>query len=184
MEVGLLDFRIRPVGLGSEEAVLGEGDAGQHLAGLVDLFVEIEFLHAGLYCTLGIGAVVHCKTAGIAYAGGIIAEETDEYGVEGSHDHPACSLAADQQRDPLLHLFRSLLGKSQRQHPRRVHFQRQDVGHPARKHLGFTGACAGHYEYRPVHTFHRFTLPGIEPGDNRFYSFLLFHIRGTKLRKF
>ena len=184
VQVGLLDFGVGAVGIYRKKPVLREGDAGKDLAGLIDLFVKIQLLDAGLDCALGIRPVIYRKSAGITYAGGIVAKETDEYGVEGPHNHTAGSLAADQQRNPLFHLFCCLLGKSQRQDPRRVHAHCQDISNPAGKYFGFTRARTRHDQHRAVHTFYRFTLPGIQPGNNRFKSFLLFHIRGTKLRKF
>ena len=53
------DLRVVPVGGHRHQVVLGQGDAGKHLARLVDLVVQLEFLDAGLHSTGGVALVVN-----------------------------------------------------------------------------------------------------------------------------
>ena len=106
------------VGRIGNEVILGHGDAGEHLARLVDLVVESHLLHAGLDGALRVGGIVDGEIGRIAQRFRVLAQETHEHGVEGAHHHAPHISVADHRGDPFLHLAGRLLREGQRQDAR------------------------------------------------------------------
>ena len=67
------------------QVVLGIGDAGLDIFGLIDLVVQLEFLDAGLDEPLGVVGVVNGEVSLIPDLGGIDPEQANENGVKGAH---------------------------------------------------------------------------------------------------
>ena len=179
MKILLLDFGIRMVCIRSEQSVLGKGDAAQDLAGLVYLVVQIQLLHTGLDRTFRIGPVVYGKIARITYGCRIVAQETDEHGVESAH-HKGTGAPSDQERDTFLHLLRSLLGKGKGQHPCRIRTFCQNIRHPAGQDLGLARSGASHNKKRPLSSLNSaflFLVQALQYGFSPFISiqYLVLH---------
>ena len=111
------------VGIGGRgnQVVLGLGNAGKHLLGLVHLIVQVQLLQAGLDAADGIRRVVDCKGRGEADGLGVLPQEADKHGVEGSHPQASCLAFSHHQGDTVLHLPGRFFRKSQRQDPVRFH---------------------------------------------------------------
>ena len=180
MVVGRLQLAAVAVAVHGDQVVLGHGDAGEHLAGLVDLVVEAELLDAGLHGALRVGGVVDHETLRVAERGRVFPQETHEHRMEGAHDQASGRPVTDHRRYPLLHLAGRLLGEGQREYPRRIRLFGEQKRYSARQDPGLSRTGAGHDEHGPPGAADGILLLLVQP--LQYYVNFLLH-RGTKLRK-
>ena len=172
VRIGDQQFAVGAVAGHRHEVVLGHRDAGQHLAGLVHLVVELKLLDAGLHRALGIGRVIDHETLGIAEKRGILPQEADEHRMEGAHHEPAGAPAADHRLYSLLHLAGRLLGEGQREYPGRIRSFGEQEGYPARQHPGLSGTGSGDYEHGASGAADGISLLLVQPLENCFHFLL------------
>ena len=175
------------VGVGSRghEVVLGLGNAGKHLLGLVGLIVQAQLLDAGLDRTDGIGRIINGETRGEADGVGELPQETDEDRMEGAHiDAPGLPVP-HHLADAFLHLAGRLLGKGQGQDPGGIRPLFDHVCNPGSQYAGLPGTRPRHDQYRPFQTLDRLPLFLVQILKYRAHIFLNnLHENSKKKRKF
>ena len=154
------------------QVVLGIGDAGLHVFGLIDLVVQLEFLDAGLDEPLGVVCVVNGEVTLISDLGGIDPEKTYENGVEGAHIELSGGSCTHHQRDSLLHFLRRLIGEGQGENPLRGTAALEYIRNSAGQHARLPGACSRHNQHRSCGTFNCLFLDRIQPFENTCRSIL------------
>ena len=143
---------------GRDQVVLGLGDAGEHLLGLVRLVVQTQLLDAGLDGAHRVAGVINGKGRGKADGVGEFPQEPDEDRVERAHPDAAGLPLPHHPGNALLHLGGGLLGKSKGQNPRRIRPLFDHIGDSGSQYAGFSGACPRHDQHRSFHTFNRLPL--------------------------
>ena len=98
---------------GSDEVVLGLGDAGKYLFGLIHLVIQVQLLDAGFDAADGIRGIVDGEGGREADDLREFPEEADEHGVEGSHPQPTGLPLPHHQGNALFHLAGRLLGEGE-----------------------------------------------------------------------
>ena len=152
------------------QVVLGIGDAGLHVLGLIDLVVQLEFLDAGLDEPLGVVCVVNGEVTLISDLGGIDPEKTYENGVEGAHIELSGGSCPHHQRDSLLHFLRRLVGESQGENPLRGTAALEYIRNSAGQYACLSGPCSRHNQHRSGCTFNCLFLDWIQPFENTCWS--------------
>ena len=156
---------------GGDQVVLGLGDAGEHLLGLIHLVIQPQLLDAGLEGTHGIRGVINGKGLGETQPAGPLPEEADEHGMEGSHPQPAGLPLPYHERDAFLHLTRGFFGKSKGKDPVRGHALVDQIGYSGSQYAGLARSGARDNQYRPLHAQDSFALFLIQTTQNLHFSF-------------
>ena len=107
-----------------DHLVLGTGDAESDLRGFHFFRIELQLLKDAFDGAVLVVGVVDAEIGRETQQGRFHAQNATENGVEGAHPQ-ARGFAADELRDPLLHLFGGLVGEGQRQDLRCVRFVRR-----------------------------------------------------------
>ena len=147
--VGLHHGRVRRIGIGHHQVVLGVADAALDIARLVGLVVQLHFLDDALQEALRVGSIVDgeigCKADGLC----LDTENTGEDGVKSPHPQIACPIAY-LTGNAFLHLTGSLVGKGQCQDAPRVIALVHQVGNLVGKYTGLSRTGTGNHQRRTV----------------------------------
>ena len=157
VDVGLIDFGVLLVVLGTEEVALGHRDAAENRRGLVGLRVEVELLDDLLDGGFGVVGVVDSEGGSVAELSGFGAEHTGEDRVEGAHPEVA-AFASHQLDDTFFHLVGGLVGEGQCQDAESIDAEFHEVGYAVGEGACLAAAGAGNNHHRPIDAFCRLTL--------------------------
>ena len=163
------------------QIVLRGGYAGEHLAWLVDLVVELEFLDAHLDCVLRISSIIYRKRLRKAQKVGVLPEYTGKYGMESAHPQTARAVPADDGRDALLHLPGRLVGEGKGHDGGRLHARLYQARNLPRKHASFPGSGSGDDYRSSVSTSNCLLLNTVQSRQIHIAFFLIFR---ANLQKF
>ena len=147
--VGLHHGRVRCIGIGHHQVVLGVTDAALDVARLVGLVVQLHFLDDAFQEALRIGSIVDgeigCKADGLR----LDTENTGEDGVESPHPQIASPIAY-LTGNAFLHFAGSLVGKGQCQDAPRIVTLVHQVGNLVGKYTGLSRTGTGNHQRRAV----------------------------------
>ena len=176
LSVGVVGLggRVTHVALGRHQIVLGHRYSGEHVLRLVDLVVEAEFLDAALDGAGRVARVIDGKRRRIADAVGELAEEADEYRVEGPHVKSAGLSLPHHHRNSFFHLAGGLLREGKRQYPGRIFSAGQYVSYSACEYSCLSRPRTGDYEHRSFRTADSLPLLTVKPLQN-LIVFILHH---------
>ena len=85
-------------------------------------------------------------------------QDSQEYGVEGSHIQIACHIHTHQTADTLLHLTGSLVGEGKRQDSPRLVALADKIRYLVCQHTRLARSCTCNNKFRTVNIFHRSLL--------------------------